>query len=108
MKRIAKTISKIEQEWTTMKRVVYICLANGITWIWCSYILAFLGREQIAENLSQVALTEIVAVVLVYALKSVIENLSKHNRWPDKNVGSTEEIKKEIKGFSAATDEDAG
>lgn len=108
MKKIANTISKFEKEWTTMKRVVYICLANGIAWIWCSYILAFMGREQIAENLSQVALTEIVAVVLVYALKSIIENLSKHNRWPDKGGQTPDEIKREIKGFSVATDEGAG
>ena len=37
-----------------------------------------------AERLSQVALTEIVAVVLAYAIKSVVENLSKNNNWPDK------------------------
>ena len=51
---------------------------------WASYILAFLDRGQIAESLSQVALTSIVAVVLTYALKSIIENLSKNNIWPDK------------------------
>lgn len=69
----------------TMKIIVWVCLLNGIAWVWCSYILAWLGKEQIAESLSQVALTEIIGVVLVYAIKSVIENLSKNNSWPDKH-----------------------
>nr|WP_325217897.1 hypothetical protein [uncultured Oscillibacter sp.] len=70
---------------TTMKIIVWVCLLNGIAWVWCSYILAWMGKEQIAESLSQVALTEIIGVVLVYAIKSAVENLSKNNSWPDKS-----------------------
>lgn len=69
---------------TTMKKIMWLCLGNGIAWVWCSYVLAWCGRTQIAESLSQVAITEILGVVLVYALKSLLENLSKHNTWPDK------------------------
>ena len=54
-------------------------------------MLAYLGRSEIAQSLSQVALTEIVAVVLAYALKSLAENLSKHNNWPDKPAQTKEE-----------------
>lgn len=79
-----RPITKKEKKWTTMKVIVMVCLINGIAWVWCSYILAWLGKEQIAESLSQVALTEIIGVVLVYAAKSVFENLSKNNSWPDK------------------------
>lgn len=68
----------------TMKMVVWICLANGFAWVWCSYILAFLDKIQIAETLSQAAVTQIIGVVLAYAIKSAIENLSKNNHWPDK------------------------
>lgn len=68
----------------TGKKVVWVCLINGIAWVWCSYLLAYLGREQIAESLSQVAITEIIGVVLVYCIKSLVENLSKNNSWPDK------------------------
>ena len=68
----------------TMKMVVWVCLANGFAWVWCSYVLAYLGREQIAETLSSVAVKEIIGVVLAYAIKSVLENLSKNNHWPDK------------------------
>lgn len=68
----------------TMKRVVWICLGNGFAWVWCSYILAALDKVQIAEALSTAAVTEIIGVVLAYAIKSAIENLSKNNLWPDK------------------------
>ena len=69
---------------TTTKRIVWACLINGIGWVWCSYVLAFLGRTEIAESLSRTAVTEIIGVVLAYAIKSVLENLSKNNHWPDK------------------------
>ena len=32
---------------TTMKIIVWVCILNGLAWVWCSYILALLGREQI-------------------------------------------------------------
>lgn len=81
---LLKALSRASDLVTTMKKIVWLCLGNGILWVWCSYILAALGKEQIAEDLSKVAVTEIIAVVLVYALKSLFENLSKHNKWPDK------------------------
>ena len=77
----------------TMKRVVWACVGNGFAWVWCSYILAALDKPQIAEELSKVALAEIVAPVVVYAVKSAVENLSKNNRWPDK--GDTPEAEPE-------------
>lgn len=69
-----------------MKKIVMFCLANGVAWVWCSYVLAFMGHDTIAESLSQVALAEIVGVVVAYAAKSLLENLSKNNNWPDKPV----------------------
>ena len=69
---------------TMMKAIVFLCLVNGFAWVWCSYILAFQGQAVIAESLSKVALTEIIAVVGIYAFKALIENLSKNNQWPDK------------------------
>lgn len=77
---------------TTTKRVVWACLVNGILWVWCSYILAYLGRADIAESLSKVAITEIIGVVLIYALKSLFENLSTHNAWPDKEKNEDRDI----------------
>lgn len=80
-----------EKRGETMKAVVWFCVVNGCGWVWCSYFLAYLGRAEIAQSLSQVALTEIVAVVLAYALKSLTENLSKHNNWPDKAAKKMED-----------------
>ncbi len=76
-----------EKRTETMKAIVWFCLCNGCGWVWCSYVLAYKGRTEIAQSLSQVALTEIVAVVLAYAGKSLFENLSKNNVWPDKPAG---------------------
>ena len=64
---------------TTSKLIVWACLLNGFAWVWCSYLLAYLGRAEIAESLSTVALTEIIAVVLTYSIKSLLENLSNFN-----------------------------
>lgn len=75
----------------TTKVIIWVCLAMGIAWVWCSYILAWLGKEQIAESLSQVACTEIIGVVLAYCIKSALENLSKNNHWPDKPAETEEE-----------------
>ena len=77
----------------TMKRFVWACVINGFAWVWCSYILAALDKVQIAEELSKVALAEIIVPVAVYAFKSGVENLSKNNRWPDK--GDTPEAEPE-------------
>ena len=75
----------------TTKRVIWVCLLNGFAWVWSSYILAYLDKVQIAESLSQVAVTEIVGVVLAYCIKSAVENLSKNNRWPDKPASDAPE-----------------
>ncbi len=61
-----KRAQKPEKPETT-KRVIWVCLLNGFAWVWCSYLLAYLDKPQIAESLSQVAVTEIIGVVLAYA-----------------------------------------
>lgn len=79
-----------KQKAETTKKVIWVCLINGFAWVWCSYILAYLDKMQIAESLSQVAVTEIIGVVLAYCIKSAVENLSKNNRWPDRDRPSDE------------------
>lgn len=59
-------------------------MANGTVWIYLSYGLAFLGREEIAETLSKTVVTEVLGVFAAYAVKALLENLSKNNAWPDK------------------------
>ena len=80
-----------EKRMETMKAIVWFCLVNGCGWVWSSYILAYLGREKIAENLSKIALADIVVAILIYALKALFENLSKNNLWPDKPAKEEEE-----------------
>ena len=66
------------------KKLVWLFALNSVIWVYLSYILAFLGKEQIAENLSEKVIIQIIGVTLIYCLKSLFENLSKHNTWPDK------------------------
>ena len=74
------------------KKIVMFVLVNSIVWIYLSYILAFLNKE-IAENLSVTVVVQLVSVVFIYCLKSLFENLSKHNTWPDKSVINEYEYK---------------
>lgn len=71
------------------KKIVMFVLVNSIVWIYLSYILAFLNKE-IAENLSVTVVVQLVSVVFIYCLKSLFENLSKHNSWPDKPTNEYE------------------
>lgn len=80
-----------EKQIETMKAVVWFGMVNGCGWVWCSYLLAYLGREQIAESLSGKAVTEIIALVIAYAGKALVEQLSKYNKWPDKPAKKEEE-----------------
>ena len=58
---------------TFTKKAVKVILFFSILDLQLSYVLAFLGREQIAETLSITVVTEIVAVMLGYFLKSFKE-----------------------------------
>ncbi len=79
-------INKIE----FTKLLVGFLIVHGVIWIDFSYGLAWMERTQIAESLSKTALIEIIAVALIYCLKSLFENISKHNVWPDKPLSLQE------------------
>lgn len=61
-----------------MKNVVLIVVVNAVLWVWCSYILAFLGRYDIAESLSQTAVTSILGTMVTYGVKSAVEKISEY------------------------------
>lgn len=67
-----------------MKLLVGWMLGHATIWVYCTYVLAFLGKDSIAETLSGYVAVEILGTVFAYAVKSLFENLSKHNKWPDK------------------------
>lgn len=58
---------------TFTKRAVAIILAVSLIDLQLSYVLAFLGREQIAETLSSTITETIVGVMLGYFLKALFE-----------------------------------
>jgi hypothetical protein len=69
----------------TSKIVIFILIYIGAMMAGFSYYLAYIEREEIAESLSKAALVELVAPAVMFLLKSLIENLSINNKWPDKS-----------------------
>lgn len=63
---------------TTTKVIVWVLLINSVAWVWCSYLFAWFGKEEIAETLSRYIVTEIIAVFAVYGIKALVENISKN------------------------------
>lgn len=63
------------------QRLVWWFTIHSTIWIYMSYILALIGRDDIAESLSKVIVTEIIAVLLGYMFKAVIENVFKNNEF---------------------------
>ena len=63
------------KKWLTTftKRAVAIVLAVSLIDLQLSYILAFLGKEQIAETLSGQIVDTILGVMLGYFLKALFE-----------------------------------
>lgn len=65
---------------STTKKIIYLCIANGIIWVYCSYILAFIGMitgneygASIAESLSIAAVTEMLGSIVAYCTKALLE-----------------------------------
>ena len=59
-------------------------VVNSILWIWCSYLLAFLGKEQIAESLSSNVCSVILGQIITYFLTKTVENIFKNNNFGGK------------------------
>jgi hypothetical protein len=78
------------------KIAVMLILINACGWVWCSYILAYLGRFEIAESLSQTAVTAILGAFISYAVKSAVENVKKNgiNLMPKKK--NTADMRRDI------------
>lgn len=64
---------------TTTKRLVWWLVLNSTVWIYLSYILAYLGRDDIAEKLSQAVVTNIIGTMMLYIISKTVENVFKHN-----------------------------
>jgi len=69
---------------TFSQKLILFLVRNGVVWVYLTYLLAFLGKAQIAEALAKTIVVQLLVTTLIYALKSLFENLSKNNSWPDK------------------------
>lgn len=78
------------------KIIVLWILANATGWVWCSYALAYLGSEEIAETLSRYVAVEIIATLATYSIKAGVENLSKNNQWPDRKTDRANDTKTDL------------
>lgn len=63
------------------KRCVTFILILAELQICASYVLAFMGHDQIAEALSSQVVITVVGVMIGYFVKALVENLSKHNNF---------------------------
>lgn len=66
---------------TTTKQLVWWLIIHSTIWIYGTYMLAFLGREDIAESLSKVIVTEIIGTVFLYIVSKTVENVFKNNEF---------------------------
>lgn len=82
---------------TFTKKWVGRLLWFGVVWITASYILAFMGKEQIAETLSSNVVTVIIATILGYLLKAFFETYcEKRNELKrELNIGNNNQEKEE-------------
>lgn len=86
--RIGKFFKKVfkrrDEEYS--KRLLTRIVNSSILMMWGTYVLAWYGKTEIAETLSKTIAASIIAVVVGYLAKSVIENISKHTDTFGKNI----------------------
>lgn len=68
------------------KRMLTKIIDNSLLMMWGTYVLAWFDKIDIAESLSKTIATSIIAVVVGYLAKSVIENISKNTTAFGQNV----------------------
>lgn len=89
MKFFKKISTKREKEYS--KKLLSRIVNSSILMMWGTYVLAWYGKEEIAETLSKTIAASIIAVVVGYLAKSVIENISKHTDTFGRNTHTIDE-----------------
>lgn len=64
---------------TTTKALIWWLIISGSIWISLSYVLAFMGKEQIAEALSQNVCEVVLGGLITYVITAAISNVFKKN-----------------------------
>ena len=82
---------KKQDKRTYTKNMVTWIVVNSTIWVYLTYTLAFIGKEQIAETLSGQIVTVIIGTVITYAAKALFENIFKYrNRKDDEDENQLE------------------
>lgn len=68
------------------KRMLTKIIDHSLLMMWGTYLLAWFGKIEIAESLSKTIATSIIAIVVGYLAKSVLENISKNTTAFGQNV----------------------
>lgn len=77
--------------WTYTKVLVAWIIFNSTIWVYLTYILALLGREQIAETLAEKIVEIVIGTIAFYIIKATIENVSKNKTPKTKTKKETED-----------------
>lgn len=101
---------------TCTKFYTTIILLFSLACVACSYVLAFLGREQIAETLSENIVTVVIGVFVTYAIKSYKETKSEKELEFEKKLafrdrdgnGIDDDLEEEIRKEKELEEEDDG
>lgn len=89
-----KFIKKREKEYS--KRMLTKIVNNSLLMMWASYILAYIGRVDIAETLSKTIASSVIAIAIGYFAKSAVENISKNTTAFGENINHTDSEKLNI------------
>lgn len=81
---------------STTKVLVWWFAIHSTAWVYLTYILAWSGGEQIAESLSRVIVTEIIAVLLLYIVSKTVENVYKYNDFSAVKKKKSDENKRDL------------
>lgn len=81
---------------TFTKKAVAVILFVSIIDLQLSYVLAFIGKEQIAESLSSTIADTIVGVMLGYFLKALFETFFEEREKRLNNFNQNQELNEEV------------
>lgn len=60
------------------KRLLNRIITHSILMMWCSYVLAWFEKAEIAETLSKTIATVIIGTVIPHLITKTVENVSKY------------------------------
>ena len=64
---------------STAKRLMWILTINAILWIWCSYVLAWFDKTQIAESLSSNVCNVVIGTVIAFLVTQSVGAIFRYN-----------------------------